>query len=171
MSLKKYPKSFVEEIVVQELKGEMLIYNLKTNKACCLNETSALVWQLCDGTRSISEISRTISQKQNIAFGDDLVWLALDILNEADLLAESGEFVPESPDLSRREMIRKVGLTSMVALPIVTALTAPAAAAASSTCDTTCTAATNRCNGCSCTAGSQCASGNCPPAINRVCVA
>jgi hypothetical protein len=57
MALKDYPHSRTKELVVQELKGELLIYDLSTNKAFCLNETSALVWQLCDGKSSISEIS------------------------------------------------------------------------------------------------------------------
>jgi hypothetical protein len=30
-------------LVVQELAGEILIYDLKANKAVCLNETSALI--------------------------------------------------------------------------------------------------------------------------------
>ena len=43
------PKARKENLVVQESNGEVLIYDLDTNKAFCLNETSALVWQACDG--------------------------------------------------------------------------------------------------------------------------
>jgi hypothetical protein len=36
------PKSRQNDLVVQELEGEVLIYDLSINKAYCLNPTSAL---------------------------------------------------------------------------------------------------------------------------------
>ena len=79
------PLSRKDEIVVQELNGEVLIYDLRTNKALCLNETSSLVWEACDGNTSVSEISRSISRKLNAPANDDLVWLALDQLKKEKL--------------------------------------------------------------------------------------
>lgn len=43
MVSKNHPKGRTNDIIVQELDGEVLIYNLKDNKAFCLNETSSLV--------------------------------------------------------------------------------------------------------------------------------
>ncbi len=40
------------ELVIQELNGEVLIYDLGRNKAFSLNETSALVWQACNGEKN-----------------------------------------------------------------------------------------------------------------------
>jgi hypothetical protein len=119
-----------DDIVVQELKGEVLIYDLKINKAFCLNETSAIVWQLCDGNNSVADISRKFSQELKSPVTEDLVWLALDQLKQENLLSNSEEIVPEFNGMSRREVIRKVGLGTMVALPIVTGLIAPTAAQA-----------------------------------------
>lgn len=59
------PVSKRDDLVVQELNGEVLIYNLSDNKAFCLNETSALVWQACDGEKNIAEISKELSKKLN----------------------------------------------------------------------------------------------------------
>jgi hypothetical protein len=42
------PISRQSNVVVQEIEGEVLIYDLKVNQAYCLNQTSALVFQLCD---------------------------------------------------------------------------------------------------------------------------
>ena len=50
-----YPKAKSAELVVSELENELLIYDLKINKAFRLNETSAMVRQLCGGRNSISE--------------------------------------------------------------------------------------------------------------------
>ena len=50
------PKGRHNDLVVQDSENEVLIYDLKLNKAYCLNETSALIWRLCDGTKSVAEI-------------------------------------------------------------------------------------------------------------------
>jgi hypothetical protein len=126
------PLSRKEGIVVQELNGEVLIYNLNDNKAFCLNETSALVWQLCDGNKSVSEISQAVGTKLNAPVSEDLVWLALDQLKNEKLIANSEEIVPDFNGTSRREVIKKIGLTSVVALPFVSSLIAPTAAQAAS---------------------------------------
>jgi hypothetical protein len=117
-----------ENLVTQELEGEVLVYDLNTNKAICLNETSALVWQLCSGDKSVSEISESISQKLNSPVDDDLVWLALDQLKNEKLITNEEEVVIDYNGISRREMIRKVGFASLVALPLIVSLAIPVAA-------------------------------------------
>ena len=121
-----------EELVVQELINEVLIYDLKVDKAYCLNETSALVWKLCDGTRSVTEITRFIAGSVDYPVTEDLVWLALDQLKKENLLANGDEIASHFKGVSRRAVIRKVGLTSMITLPLISSLTAPTAASAQS---------------------------------------
>ena len=59
-------KARKDDIVVKKLKDETLIYDLKENKAYCLNETSAMVWRLCDGKRSAVEIAEEISRELGV---------------------------------------------------------------------------------------------------------
>lgn len=127
----KFPLSRKENIVTQELDGEILVYNLETNKAVCMNETSALVWSLCDGKKSVGEISQTIAKKMNATANEDLVWLAIDQLKDENLMVNS-EINSPFEGINRREVIKKVGLGTMIALPIVTGLIAPTAANAAS---------------------------------------
>jgi hypothetical protein len=115
------------DIIVQELDGEIIVYDLKTDKAYCLNETSALIWQLCDGKTSVSEISRAIGKRLNTPANEDLVWMALDQLKEQNLLSGKEEIVSKFDGISRREVIRRVGLGTMIALPLITSLVAPKA--------------------------------------------
>lgn len=126
------PRSRENELVVQELKGEILIYDLQINKAFCLNETSALIWQFCDGNKTVSEISRELSRKLKQPTTEDLIWLALDQLKEDNLLSDRNEIEINFNGLSRREVIRKVGLASMIALPVISSLIAPIASQAAS---------------------------------------
>jgi hypothetical protein len=114
------------------LQDEVLIYDLNINKAYCLNETSALVWQLCDGRNSVSDISRKASKKLKSPVSEDFVWLALDLLKQENLLSNSEQIIPEFNGMSRREVIRKVGIGTMIAIPVVSGLIAPTAAQAQS---------------------------------------
>lgn len=157
-----YPRAVSDDLVIQELKGELLIYNLITHKAFCLNETSALVWKACDGMKSVSEISREVSKNLKSPVDEDFIWLAIDGLKKDELLIENENIEITFNGLSRREMIRKVGLATAVALPIVSSLVAPAAAQAqSSGSGSGSGACTDNCSG----LGSlcSCSSVSCPP--------
>ncbi len=121
----QYPQSRKVDIVVVELDGEVLVYDQKTNKAFNLNKTSALVWELSDGTHSLSEISRLLGEKLNADVDDGLVWLALEQLRQENLI-ENEVALPESLiGLSRRQAIRKVGLAAVITLPFISSLVAP----------------------------------------------
>jgi hypothetical protein len=132
MNIKPLVKT--SEILVQELENELLVYDLQTNKAFCLNETSAIVFQLCDGTKTVAEISHSIAKKTNQPITEDLVWLALDGLKKDKLLEESERFEINFNGLNRRQVIRKLGLASLIALPLVSSVIAPTAANAQSSC-------------------------------------
>lgn len=120
------------DLVVQEMPGEVLVYDLKTNKAHCLNETSAHVWKSCDGKTSIGDIVRSFEANVGSKVTEDFVWLAIDQLNENGLL-EAG-VAPRFAGESRRSVIKKIGLASVVALPVIASLVAPKSAMASVSC-------------------------------------
>jgi hypothetical protein len=127
-----FPRSLEKDIVMQELLDEVLIYNLKTDKAYCLNKTSALIWRECDGTKSSAKIAQAVSQKLHISIREDFVRLALDNFAKENLLDNSKEKLPVLKPIERRALLRSVGLASFVALPVVFSLVAPQAAAAQS---------------------------------------
>jgi hypothetical protein len=127
------PKNRKDNIVIQELENEILIYNLKNNRALCLNSTSSAIWQLCDGTRSILEIADLMTEKLKMPVSEDLVWLAISDLKKENLVEiETNQLFLEGR--SRREVIRKIGFASMIVLPVISSLVAPAAASAQSGC-------------------------------------
>jgi hypothetical protein len=167
----KRPKSRTEDLVVQEADGEKLIYDLRSNKAFCLNATAALVWEACDGTRDVNDIGNHLSSKLRSKANDDLVWLALDQLKKENLLEEESAVENRFQGVSRRDVIRKIGLGSMIALPIVASIVAPRAVQAQ-TCvqtSTTCTG-NNRSAGCNCSSTANCAAGlTCSPVSGGTC--
>lgn len=149
MSKEIFPLSRKHEIVDQTLNDEILLYDLQTNRAFCLNKTSMLVWQLCDGTRNIAEISRLAAEKLKQSVPEDVIWLALDALKKNNLLDANREIDIDFQGFSRREIIRRVGLASLVALPLISSLVAPSAISAASACrsvDTSCTSPAQCCS-------------------------
>lgn len=146
------PKTRSENIVVQELENEILIYDLMNDKAYCLNKTSAMIWQLCDGKNSVAEMSLNLSKKLSQPISEDLIWLALDNFKKDNLLEESQQLEIKFNGLNRRDVIKKIGFASMIALPIVSSVIAPSAAMAQSGL---------LANNAACTTNSQCQSGNC----------
>jgi hypothetical protein len=128
------PASRKSELVDQRAGNETLLYDLRINKAFCLNETSALVYQLSDGNRSVAEISDLMSTTLKDLVSEEMVCLALQELKKNNLLENADELTTNLAGITRREIIRKAGLVSMIALPIITGLVAPAAASAQSGC-------------------------------------
>ena len=57
-----------------------------------------------------------------------MIWLAIDQLNEKNLLTE--EMPRKYEGQNRRQVLKKIGLASVIALPIVASITAPSAALA-----------------------------------------
>jgi hypothetical protein len=131
------PVSRKEGLVIQELPNEILVYDLSADRAHCLNQTAAAIWKFCDGENTVADISRLVGKRFGGApLDEDLIWLALDQLSEKSLLSSSAA-TPNFGDRTRRELIKRVGRTAIVALPIVASLIAPTAASAGSTCAAT----------------------------------
>lgn len=153
MEKKFKPIARQEKLVVQTLEDETLIYDLKTNKALCLNQTSGLVWQHCDGKNEVSEIGRILSGQLKSEVSDEMIRLALEQLKKENLLENQGDFSSGFGHLSRREAIRRVGLASVVALPVIASVVVP----------TTARGAAASCipNNASCTTSAQCCSNCC----------
>lgn len=55
------PKA-VDEFDLEEIDDELLLYHPTRTRAVYLNESAALVWQLCDGKRSVAEITELLQE-------------------------------------------------------------------------------------------------------------
>ena len=67
-------------LVVRELPGETLVYDLENNKAHCLNGTAALVWRRCDGQTTVAELAQTLHEELGLPADEVPVRLALEQL-------------------------------------------------------------------------------------------
>lgn len=149
-------------LVVQEVPDELLVYDLDSNKAHCLNQSAAMVWRSCNGDNSVAEIAELVGQQAGSGVTEDFVWLAIDQLSENNLLER--EVAVDLKGLSRREAIKKIGMASMIAVPIIASLVAPQSAMAAASC--ACTGAPGTPSTCpptGCPAATCNAAGTCAP--------
>ena len=127
------PKIRSTQLFVQELPHELVVYDVERNEVHCLNGSAARVWTLCDGRRSVADIAQQLGTDLEPQAAETLVWLALDQFAEKHLLEEAANppalYRPE--DMTRRQMVLRVGLIVGL-LPVVDSIIAPPAALAQS---------------------------------------
>ena len=83
-------RSHVDEFVSD---GECLLYSAVRDQASVLNRTGTEIWELCDGTRSISSIARALAERYGVEEGlllDDIA-AAVSMLRERGLVEVAGD--------------------------------------------------------------------------------
>lgn len=146
------PHARKDGLVVQELQDEVLVYDLERHKAHCLNHTAAWIWKHCDGQTTVSELARLLQTELQAPVGGDVTWFALEQLGRYHLLSDRVSRPAATVGLSRREMVKQLGLAAMIGLPLVTSIVAPTATQAA-----TCIPPGGNCQNVSV----PCCSGNC----------
>src|SRR5262245_12406673 len=122
----------VEGLLIERPAGELLVLKRSTNEAHALNETAAIVFDLCDGTTSRATMVAEVARRTGLPADESIVELALTELADAGLITldESGR-----PELTRRALIRKLALpvAGIALLPVVETILMPTVASGQST--------------------------------------
>lgn len=118
-----HPKK-IETVHVETLEGELCLYDWQRMKVHNLNPTAATVWQLCDGQTSPQQIAQHLKGDLTPAQAEELVWLTLARLERANLLQAAVVKPAGHKVISRREMLKGLGLAAAM-LPVVTSIVAP----------------------------------------------
>jgi hypothetical protein len=125
-------KARKEGIFTEQVGNELIVYDQGKKRAHRLNQTLAIVWQHCDGTKTVSDIAELLKEELNEMADDNLVIVSLGQLDSAHLLEESIKLTPMVTRASRREFVRKVGAVGImtVLLPLLTTMAIPTPAQA-----------------------------------------
>jgi len=132
------PRARREGLVVRPLPDEILVYDLETHEAHCLNRTAALVFDHADGEATVGDIADALRRELTASDPDRLVWLALERLDRAHLLDQRPAPPGGLASSSRRDLLRRAGRAAVL-LPVVSSILTPTAAEAANTCVTDCT--------------------------------
>jgi len=124
------PRARQEELLLEAVGEELLLYDRTNHTAYCLSPIAACVWRHCNGERDITELAELA------AASEDLVAEAIGELRAKQLLLDA-ELQPMRgavPELSRREAINR-GVrygAAAFAMPLIASATAATPAMASS---------------------------------------
>jgi hypothetical protein len=125
-----YPKQ-AASTHVEQLGDELCIYDWQRKRVHALNLTAARVWQQCDGQTSPAQIAQALQAELDLPDAQELVWLTLDRLEKAHLLAEAVVKPSGRKVLSRRQFLKSLGVTAAL-LPVIHSIVAPGPVAAQS---------------------------------------
>jgi len=124
------PLARADELVVEELDGDLLIYDHKSQRAHCLSGPAARVWRACDGTADADALATSLEMSA------ESVTQAFDELEAAGLLEQGLQILSGNGNgngnghgITRRELTKRsaqIG-TAVVAAPLVLSITAPTA--------------------------------------------
>jgi hypothetical protein len=134
------PRARKAGLVVRELEGEVLVYDLERHRAHCLNSAAAIVFRGCDGKTGAAELAARLRRELGVAADERWVLLAVRRLSRAGLLEPGTPAVSSARRVSRRELMRRAGQVASLTLllPAITSIVAPTPAEASATCVTNC---------------------------------
>lgn len=124
-----FPRARHDDLLVEDIIDEVLIYDLRSEQAHCLNATAAAVWRACDGHTSVAALAAAANETIGAPCHEDVILLALEQLRERDLLDPLP--ASASPLVSRRELMERVAVPLLL-LPLITTLSVPTPAMAQS---------------------------------------
>ena len=158
------PTARKDSLIVKELDDETLVYDTQRDKAHCLNSTAALVWKNCDGKRTVGQLRELMEKNAGAPVPEEMVWLALDQLEDFKLLEDAPAKPLQLSGMSRRNLVKRIGFAA-IAIPVIISISAPPASAQASGLPP----------GSCCTTNANCASnscvnaGGCTPPPSKLC--
>lgn len=173
------PLARTADLVIEGIDDELLVYDLRSNRAHCLSATAASVWQVCDGKNTTGAIVA------DLGLDADAVGRALEELSSCDLI-QDGAYIRKarsgrlrrwsrndtvgqkaSTGLTRRETTIKMAQygAAAVTIPLIWSIAGPIPEAAATPTPAQCLQYTDKsCDACSVIVGCCCccqANGNC----------
>jgi hypothetical protein len=122
MATRQKPLKRRDDLIVQKLGEEAIVYDRVSHRAHSLNRPAALVFDSLDGKRSLADVTKGVAKTLGKTKADGIVAAAINDLEAAGLM------VPGAA-LPRRSVLR--GLAAGL-IPVVASIAVPPAAAAAS---------------------------------------
>ena len=100
------PRARTDDLVIEEVDDELLVYDSTNKRGHCLSATAARVWRACDGYSDVSALSEALE------LDAEVVSQALDELDALELLDTQGMKVVQAGSgngdgLTRRQLARR----------------------------------------------------------------
>jgi hypothetical protein len=147
----RMPAARLTGLVMSEVGNETVVYDTEHHHIHHLNPTSAAVWQLLDGRRTVRELVRDARMHLGTDVAEEVVQAAVIQLYDAHLVDGPLPARLRLTGQSRRRFLKRAAVVGVGAGAAIVSVTAPTAAQTASGCTNTC--GPNNSNCCTCTGG------------------
>lgn len=121
------PQARTTGIVVDEVEGEVVVYDLGRSAAHCLKGVTSLVWRYADGQTTVETLIERLREGSAHDVTEDAVWSALESLSQANLLIEPVAGPSLAFIQSRRDALRRAAVLGAITVgAAITSVLAPA---------------------------------------------
>ncbi|ALF55221.1 hypothetical protein ACX27_24155 [Nostoc piscinale CENA21] len=136
------PVARTENLLIQEVGEELIVYDETRDTAHCLSAIAVRVWYLCNGQNTVETIARLLQEEFEFPPNQTVDWHGLVQLTLAELeqfhLLDAAVTEPlNSPQTSRRQVLKKVSLVGGFAIgslfPAIKSIIVPTPAMAAPT--------------------------------------
>ncbi|GBE93536.1 PqqD family protein [Nostoc cycadae] len=136
------PVARTENLLIQEVGDELIVYDETRDTAHCLSAIAVRVWYLCNGQNTVETIARLLQEEFEFPPNQKVDWHGLVQLTLAELeqfhLLDAAVTEPlNSPQTSRRQVLKKVSLVGGFAIgslfPAIKSIIVPTPAMAAPT--------------------------------------
>jgi hypothetical protein len=126
------PLARKNQLIVEDLIGECIVYDRDHKKAHSLNSTLTWIWHHCDGSTNVEEMALQFEREFGCADSLDVVLSGIQQLEAANLLVltprEDSLSISPGPVMSRRAVVA----AGSALVPVIASILVPTAAAAKS---------------------------------------
>ena len=116
------PRARRSGFLLRPVVDQLVVFDKARQRLHVLSRTAAVVWRLCDGERTVAELIEPVGRELGVPADESLITLALQQLDEAQLLEVHLARAPGEDSVSRREMLHRTAaaLAAGVLLPTIT---------------------------------------------------
>jgi hypothetical protein len=128
------PLARQNQLFVEELVGECVVYDSDRKKAHSLNSTVTWIWRHCDGATTVEDLSLHFEREFGCSDSLDLIFSGIQQLEAANLLVSStprqttSSIPAAGPVMSRRAVVA----AGSALVPVIASILVPTAASAQS---------------------------------------
>lgn len=130
------PIARTDKLLIEEVDGELVVYDREKNLSHCLHRMAAIVWHFCNGQNTVEEIANVLERELYLsADGDvdmkELVKLTLQELENFCLIREYLKQPTATPIISLSKIVKTATIVSQFAIgslfPAIESVASPSA--------------------------------------------
>jgi hypothetical protein len=120
------PRARRSGFLIKDVGDQLVMFDQSGQRLHVLSRTSALVWRLCDGKRTVADLVELVGAEFGAPVNESLITLALEQLDEAHLLERPFAAATGDGGLSRRDLLhRAAAVAAGIMLPTITSCGMP----------------------------------------------